>query len=181
MRAASAAKASVRFGAIPSNAPEIAAMLGGVNGKVSGAFGGDRRAAEQAQRIADRFHDLEVVVAFADQQLDRFAGRLGGDELRHGSGRNRWMHDQHVGRRREERDRRIRLQVEKEESVARVNAATQKRLRQASFPYAATIEQFDFRFRPELKRQVVLRYLEGMSERETVSDSSTTWPSVSTS
>src|SRR6266581_3932353 len=45
-----------------------------------------------------------------------------------------------------------------EESVARVNAATQKRLRQASFPYAATIEQFDFRFRPE--RQVVLRYLD---------------------
>ena len=47
-----------------------------------------------------------------------------------------------------------------EESVARGNAATQKRLRQASFPYAATIEQFDFRFRPELKRQVVLRYLD---------------------
>src|SRR5258708_3673269 len=46
-----------------------------------------------------------------------------------------------------------------EESVARANAATQKRLRQAGFPYAATIEQFDFRFRPELKRQVVLRYL----------------------
>src|SRR5207302_10569780 len=47
-----------------------------------------------------------------------------------------------------------------EESVARTNAATQKRLRQAGFPYAATIEQFDFRFRPELKRQVVLRYLD---------------------
>src|SRR6476646_10537447 len=47
-----------------------------------------------------------------------------------------------------------------EESAARANAATQKRLRQASFPYAATIEQFDFRFRPELKRQVVLRYLD---------------------
>ncbi len=47
-----------------------------------------------------------------------------------------------------------------EESVARSNAATLKRLRQASFPYAATIEQFDFRFRPELKRQVVLRYLD---------------------
>ena len=30
------------------------------------------------------------------------------------------------------------------------------RLRQADFPFAATIEQFDFRFRPELKRQVVL-------------------------
>src|SRR4030088_159796 len=47
-----------------------------------------------------------------------------------------------------------------EESVARANAATQKRLRQASFPYAAIIGQFDFRFRPELKRQVVLRYLD---------------------
>src|ERR1700682_1483047 len=47
-----------------------------------------------------------------------------------------------------------------EESAARANAATQKRLRQAGFPYAATIEQFDFRFRPELKRQVVLRYLD---------------------
>src|SRR6266852_2805306 len=47
-----------------------------------------------------------------------------------------------------------------EESVARANAATQKRLRQAGFPYAASIEQFDFRFRPELKRQVVLRYLD---------------------
>jgi DNA replication protein DnaC len=47
-----------------------------------------------------------------------------------------------------------------EESAARANAATQQRLRQAGFPYAATIEQFDFRFRPELKRQVVLRYLD---------------------
>lgn len=47
-----------------------------------------------------------------------------------------------------------------EESTARANAATQKRLRQAGFPFAATLEQFDFRFRPELKRQVVLRYLD---------------------
>lgn len=47
-----------------------------------------------------------------------------------------------------------------EEAAARATAATQKRLRQATFPYAATIEQFDFRFRPELKRQVVLRYLD---------------------
>ncbi|MBV9354085.1 MAG: ATP-binding protein [Chloroflexi bacterium] len=44
--------------------------------------------------------------------------------------------------------------------MARANSATQKRLRQAGFPYAATIEQFDFRFRPEFKRQVVLRYLD---------------------
>jgi hypothetical protein len=47
-----------------------------------------------------------------------------------------------------------------EESAARANAATQKRLHQAGFPFAATLEQFDFRFRPELKRQVVLRYLD---------------------
>src|SRR3954452_25202902 len=47
-----------------------------------------------------------------------------------------------------------------EEAAARATTATPKRLRQAAFPYAATIEQFDFRFRPELKRQVVLRYLD---------------------
>ncbi len=47
-----------------------------------------------------------------------------------------------------------------EESTARANAATQKRLHQAGFPFAATLDQFDFRFRPELKRQVVLRYLD---------------------
>jgi DNA replication protein DnaC len=47
-----------------------------------------------------------------------------------------------------------------EEAVARASAATRRRLRDADFPYAATIEQFDFRFRPELKRQVVLRYLD---------------------
>ncbi len=47
-----------------------------------------------------------------------------------------------------------------EELAARASAETERRLRQAGFPYAATIEQFDFRFRPELKRQVVLRYLD---------------------
>jgi DNA replication protein DnaC len=47
-----------------------------------------------------------------------------------------------------------------EEVAARTAAETQRRLRQAGFPFAATIEQFDFRFRPELKRQVVLRYLD---------------------
>ena len=44
--------------------------------------------------------------------------------------------------------------------AARANADTERRLRAAGFPYAASIEQFDFRFRPELKRQVVLRYLD---------------------
>ena len=47
-----------------------------------------------------------------------------------------------------------------EEIVTRAAAETERRLRQAGFPFAATIEQFDFRFRPELKRQVVLRYLD---------------------
>ena len=47
-----------------------------------------------------------------------------------------------------------------EEAAARAAAETQRRLRQAGFPFAATIEQFDFRSRPELKRQVVLRYLD---------------------
>lgn len=47
-----------------------------------------------------------------------------------------------------------------EELLARTAAATQRRLREANFPFAASIEQFDFRFRPELKRQVVLRYLD---------------------
>lgn len=47
-----------------------------------------------------------------------------------------------------------------EEHVARMASATARRLREAGFPFAATIEQFDFRFRPELKRQVVLRYLD---------------------
>jgi DNA replication protein DnaC len=50
--------------------------------------------------------------------------------------------------------------VLEEEIAARASAQTEKRLRQAGFPYAATIEQFDFRFRPELKRQVILRYLD---------------------
>lgn len=47
-----------------------------------------------------------------------------------------------------------------EELAARATAATQRRLREANFPFAASIEQFDFRFRPDLKRQVVLRYLD---------------------
>lgn len=45
-----------------------------------------------------------------------------------------------------------------EEVVARRHAATERRLPAAGVPYAASIEQFDFRFRPELKRQVILRY-----------------------
>ena len=51
-------------------------------------------------------------------------------------------------------------EVLEEERAARAQAATERRLRAAGFPFAATIEQFEFRFRPELKRQVVLRYLD---------------------
>jgi|SRR5579884_1892751 len=47
-----------------------------------------------------------------------------------------------------------------EEISVRTTAGIQRRLREAGFPFAASIEQFDFRFRPELKRQVVLRYLD---------------------
>lgn len=47
-----------------------------------------------------------------------------------------------------------------DEQAARAQAETQRRLQRAAFPFAASIEQFDFRFRPELKRQVVLRYLD---------------------
>jgi len=50
--------------------------------------------------------------------------------------------------------------VLEEELAARANAQTQRRLRQANFPFAASLEQFDFRFRPELKRQVILHYLD---------------------
>lgn len=46
------------------------------------------------------------------------------------------------------------------ELAERATAETQRRLRQAGFPFAATIEQFDFHFRPELQRQVILRYLD---------------------
>jgi DNA replication protein DnaC len=47
-----------------------------------------------------------------------------------------------------------------EEIAARTADATERRLQRAAFPFAASIEQFDFRFRPELKRQVILRYLD---------------------
>jgi DNA replication protein DnaC len=50
--------------------------------------------------------------------------------------------------------------VLEEELVARRQADTERRLRAAGLPYAASIEQFDFRFRPDLKRQIILRYLD---------------------
>lgn len=47
--------------------------------------------------------------------------------------------------------------VLEQEGTARTQADVQRRLRQANVPFAATIEQFDFRFRPDLKRHVVRR------------------------
>ena len=47
-----------------------------------------------------------------------------------------------------------------EELAARSTSSASRRLREASFPFAATIERFDFRFRPDLKLQGVQRYLD---------------------
>jgi DNA replication protein DnaC len=48
----------------------------------------------------------------------------------------------------------------REEVAQQHDAEVNRQLRLAAFPFAASIEQFDFRFRPDLKRQVVLRYLD---------------------
>lgn len=47
-----------------------------------------------------------------------------------------------------------------EEEAAREQSQLKRRTRQAMAPFIRTIEQFDFTFRPELKRQVILRYLD---------------------
>jgi DNA replication protein DnaC len=47
-----------------------------------------------------------------------------------------------------------------EELLARQENAVRRRMTLAGFPYAATIEQFDFSLRPEHKRPVMLRYLD---------------------
>lgn len=47
-----------------------------------------------------------------------------------------------------------------EELAAREASQLQRRTRQATLPSLRTIEQFDFTCRPELKRQVVFRYLD---------------------
>ncbi len=47
-----------------------------------------------------------------------------------------------------------------EELADRFTREAQRRLRQAGFPYAASLDQFDFRSRPELQRQLLLRYLD---------------------
>lgn len=47
-----------------------------------------------------------------------------------------------------------------EELLARQENVLRRKMKQAGFPYAATIEQFDFSARPELKRPVILRYFD---------------------
>jgi len=47
-----------------------------------------------------------------------------------------------------------------EELLARQEKQLRRRLQLATFPFAATIEQFDFTLRPELKRSVILRYFD---------------------
>jgi DNA replication protein DnaC len=47
-----------------------------------------------------------------------------------------------------------------EEVLLRQENQLRRRLKLAGFPYEATLEQFDWSLRPELKRQVILRYAE---------------------
>lgn len=56
-----------------------------------------------------------------------------------------------------------------EEVLARQEHQVRRRIQQAGFPYAATIDQFDFTLRPELKRPVILRYFDSSLITETKS------------
>ncbi len=56
-----------------------------------------------------------------------------------------------------------------EELLARQEHQVRRRIHQATFPFAATIEQFDFTVRPELKRSVMLRYFDSSFVTETKS------------
>lgn len=47
-----------------------------------------------------------------------------------------------------------------EEVLGRQENQIRRKLKQASFPYAATLEQFDWQTRPELKRAVMMRYFD---------------------
>src|SRR5438045_2573062 len=47
-----------------------------------------------------------------------------------------------------------------EELLARQEHHLRRQMKAAGFPYAATIEQFDFSVRPELKRPVLLRFFD---------------------
>jgi DNA replication protein DnaC len=47
-----------------------------------------------------------------------------------------------------------------EELLARQENQLRRKMKTAGFPYAATIEQFDFSLRPELKRAVLMRFFD---------------------
>jgi DNA replication protein DnaC len=47
-----------------------------------------------------------------------------------------------------------------EELLARQENHLRRKMKAAGFPYAATIEQFDFSWRPELKRAVLMRFFD---------------------
>jgi len=47
-----------------------------------------------------------------------------------------------------------------EELLAREDNQLRRRLKEATFPFEKTLDEFDFRLRPELNRQVFLRYLD---------------------
>jgi DNA replication protein DnaC len=51
-------------------------------------------------------------------------------------------------------------QLVTEELLARQENVLRRKMKAAGFPYPATIEQFDFSARPELKRPVMLRYFD---------------------
>src|SRR5438128_1851670 len=51
-------------------------------------------------------------------------------------------------------------QLASEELLARQEHQLQRKMKAAGFPYAATIDQFDFTLRPELKRTVMLRFFD---------------------
>src|SRR5437899_7964194 len=47
-----------------------------------------------------------------------------------------------------------------EELLAREDNQVRRRLKDAAFPFEKTLDEFDFRLRPELNRQVIVRYLD---------------------
>jgi DNA replication protein DnaC len=51
-------------------------------------------------------------------------------------------------------------QLVSEELLARQENHLRRKMKAAGFPYAATIEQFDFSLRPELKRAVLMRFFD---------------------
>src|SRR5438034_138953 len=51
-------------------------------------------------------------------------------------------------------------QLVTEELLARQENQLRRKMHAAGFPYAATIDQFDFTLRPELKRTVMLRFFD---------------------